>query len=230
MARAQTSFPPLFLWLIANGGSGLRPDSKRRPKFTRGVPRTNKCYCTGALPVSILLLAQMILWQVVPLMRSMVWMIEHTRRYRGKLIPCKRRFLISPIESRAGCRVVGSRLSRLCGARTSARCRRRLLYCSTSLTLPMRRSERARIFLELSRAGLEPGQNGGGSIIAVSASRDRILGTRYSSLAEYLRSGKRFSEALGQMPRLLPPQVIAMLPPGNASEILPRFCPLAGRY
>jgi hypothetical protein len=30
----------------------------------------------GALPVSILILGQMVLWQAVPLMRSMVWLMN----------------------------------------------------------------------------------------------------------------------------------------------------------
>jgi type II secretory pathway component PulF len=93
------------------------------------------------------------------------------------------------------------------------------------LTLPMRRNERARIFLDSLELGLRQGKTAEDSIIAVSASRDRSFGARFYLLAENLRAGKRFSEALRQVPRLLPPQVAAMLHAGerigDITKVLP---------
>src|SRR5262245_11667392 len=93
------------------------------------------------------------------------------------------------------------------------------------LTLPMRRNERARIFLDSLELGLLQGKTAEDSIIAVSASRDRSFGARFYLLAEHLRSGKRFSEALGQVPRLLPPQVTAMLHAGERIGDLTKVLP-----
>lgn len=93
------------------------------------------------------------------------------------------------------------------------------------LTLPMRRNERARIFLDALELGLHQGKTAEDSIIAVSASRDRSFGARFYLLAEYLRSGKRFSEALRQVPRLLPPQVAAMLQAGERIGDLTKVLP-----
>jgi type II secretory pathway component PulF len=93
------------------------------------------------------------------------------------------------------------------------------------LTLPMRRNERARIFLDSLELGLRQGKTAEDSIIAVAASRDRSFGARFYLLAEYLRSGKRFSEALRQVPRLLPPQVSAMLHAGERIGDLTKVLP-----
>jgi type II secretory pathway component PulF len=93
------------------------------------------------------------------------------------------------------------------------------------LTLPMRRNERARIFIDALELGLRQGKTAEDSIIAVSASRDRSFGARFYLLAEYLRAGTRLSEALGQVPRLLQPQVAAMLHAGerigDITKVLP---------
>jgi len=69
--------PPLFLWLIQNGGSDLASGFQKASEIYQGRASYRiELLLYGALPVSILLLAQMILWQVVPLMRSMVWMMN----------------------------------------------------------------------------------------------------------------------------------------------------------
>jgi type II secretory pathway component PulF len=83
------------------------------------------------------------------------------------------------------------------------------------LTLPMRRNERARIFLDCLELGLSQGKTAEESIIAVSSSRDRVFGARFYVLGESLRSGARLSDALKLVPRLLPPQVNAMLRAGE---------------
>src|SRR4030095_6380685 len=70
------------------------------------------------------------------------------------------------------------------------------------LTLPMRRNERARIFLDCLELGLSQGKMAEESIIAVSSSRDRVFGARFYVLGESLRSGARLSDALKLVPRL----------------------------
>src|SRR6266571_1180926 len=83
------------------------------------------------------------------------------------------------------------------------------------LTLPMRRNERARLFLDLLELGLKEGRTPEAAIGGAAASRDRSLGARFHLLAADLESGMRLSRALEQVPRLLPPQIRAMLKTGE---------------
>src|SRR5438552_9459842 len=79
------------------------------------------------------------------------------------------------------------------------------------LTLPMRRNERARLFLDLVELGLKEGQTPEYAIVNAASSNDSSLGVRFHLLAVHLQNGTRLSAALDQVPRLLPPQAIAML-------------------
>jgi type II secretory pathway component PulF len=93
------------------------------------------------------------------------------------------------------------------------------------LTLPMRRNERARMFLDLLELGLKEGRTPEAAAMEVSASKDASLGARVPLLSIYLQSGMRLGEALALVPRLLPPQVRAMLNAGerigNVAKVLP---------
>jgi len=93
------------------------------------------------------------------------------------------------------------------------------------LTLPMRRNERARMILDGLEVGLRQGQTPEGAIINIAGSRDRSFGARFYLLAEHLRAGKALSAGLVLVPRLLPPQVVAMLHAGerigDLSKVLP---------
>jgi type IV pilus assembly protein PilC len=93
------------------------------------------------------------------------------------------------------------------------------------LTLPMRRRERARLFLDLIELGLKDGRSPETTIVAISHSRDRKLGVRFYLLAAFVQQGMRMSRALEMVPRLLPPQVVAMLKvgetTGDISKVLP---------
>ena len=93
------------------------------------------------------------------------------------------------------------------------------------LTLPMRRNERARMFLDLLELGLREGRTPEAAVTSAAASRDGSLGVRFHLLAAHLEQGLRLSQALEQVPRLLPPQVRAMLSTGerigDARKVLP---------
>jgi type IV pilus assembly protein PilC len=93
------------------------------------------------------------------------------------------------------------------------------------LTLPMRRAERARLFLDLLEIGLKAGRSPEVTLSAVSSSRDRALGVRVHLLAAHLADGRQLGEALDAVPRLLPPQLRAMIQTGerigDVGKVLP---------
>lgn len=92
-------------------------------------------------------------------------------------------------------------------------------------TLPLRRNERARMFLDLLELGLKEGRSPEAAITGAAASRDRSLGARFHLLAAYLEQGMRLASALEQVPRLVPPQIRAMLKTGerigDMAKVLP---------
>jgi type II secretory pathway component PulF len=82
------------------------------------------------------------------------------------------------------------------------------------ISLRLRRQERARFFLDLVETGLIQGRRVEDTIISVSNSRDASMGVHFHLLAFYLKEGLSFKEALDKVPRLLPPQIAAMLRAG----------------
>jgi type II secretory pathway component PulF len=70
-------FPPLFLWLVQKGGEDLAAGFRKAAEIyqARASYRIEMALY-GALPVSILLLGQMVLWQAFPLVRTMTWMMN----------------------------------------------------------------------------------------------------------------------------------------------------------
>ncbi len=82
------------------------------------------------------------------------------------------------------------------------------------LSLPLRRQERARLFLDIIEFGLESGQSPEATIRSAAKSGDRALGVRFHLLARWLETGRRLDQALECVPRLLPPGVAAMLKVG----------------
>ena len=70
-------FPPLFLWLVQKGGEDLAAGFQKAAEiFQARASYRIEMALYGALPVSVLLLGQMVLWQAVPLMRSLTWMMN----------------------------------------------------------------------------------------------------------------------------------------------------------
>ena len=80
---------------------------------------------------------------------------------------------------------------------------------------PLQRQQRARLFLDLIDTGLADGQSPETTVIELAKSRDLTLGYRFHLLAAYLETGLRFTEALKKVPRLLPPQLVAMFAVGE---------------
>ena len=92
-------------------------------------------------------------------------------------------------------------------------------------TLPMRRAERARLFLDLLESALKRGQSVEAMILSIAQSRDRTLGVRFHLLAAHIEGGLRFVAALEKAPRFLPSQISAMLRVGEKLGDLRRVLP-----
>jgi type II secretory pathway component PulF len=83
------------------------------------------------------------------------------------------------------------------------------------LTLPMRRNERARLFLDLLELGLKDGFTAEKAILDAASSRDRSVGARFHLLAAHLEKGRTLGEGLARVPHLISPQISAMLRTGE---------------
>jgi type II secretory pathway component PulF len=93
------------------------------------------------------------------------------------------------------------------------------------LSLPMRRRDRARFFLDLLETALDRGQAIEQAILSAAESRDRVMGVRFYLLAAHIENGARFTEALEKVPTFLPPQVNAMLRAGDKLGDLKKVLP-----
>jgi general secretion pathway protein F len=97
------------------------------------------------------------------------------------------------------------------------------------LTLPLRRNERARLFVDLLELGLQQGRSPEAAILGAASSGDPALGARFHLLRPYLDKGLRLSAALQRVPRLLPPQLCAMLQTAERAGDLAKFLPACRR-
>ena len=93
------------------------------------------------------------------------------------------------------------------------------------LTLPMRRAERARLFLDIIEVALDSGQPVEEGLIFISHRRGNVLGGPFAALAECLRGSLRLSEAIATVPHLLPQQISAMLKAGERIGDLKKVLP-----
>ncbi len=89
------------------------------------------------------------------------------------------------------------------------------------LSLPLRRRERARLFLDLVELGLRDGRSVEQTVCALGATGDRALGSRFHRFAMHLASGLPLAQALERVPGLLPPPVAGMLRAGHEGGDLP---------
>ena len=85
-------------------------------------------------------------------------------------------------------------------------------YCLYYLfSLPRRRMERAIVFLRLVDAGIRRGVTPEETIKSAAACQDRSTGVRFHLLAAWIERGATWREAVGLVPRLLPPSIKEML-------------------
>ena len=82
-------------------------------------------------------------------------------------------------------------------------------------SLPMRRRERARFFLDVIETALDRGQSAERAVVSAAESHDRALGVRFYLLAAHIESGLQLGDALGKVPRFLPTQISTMLRVGE---------------
>lgn len=75
---ATKPIPPLFLWLVQTGGENPTAGFQKAAEIyqARASYRIEMALY-GALPISILLLGQMVFWQVLPMIRSMTWFMQY---------------------------------------------------------------------------------------------------------------------------------------------------------
>jgi len=92
-------------------------------------------------------------------------------------------------------------------------------------SLPLRREERARLFLDLIEDALKHGQSIEAMILSIAQSHDRTVGVRFHLLAAHIEGGARLGEALAQVPQFLPPQMAAMLLAGEKLGDLKKVLP-----
>lgn len=74
---ALAPFPPMFLWLVRKGGEDLAAGFQKAADIYQSRASFKiELALYGALPISVLLLGQMVFWQVLPLFRTFVWMMN----------------------------------------------------------------------------------------------------------------------------------------------------------
>jgi type II secretory pathway component PulF len=93
------------------------------------------------------------------------------------------------------------------------------------LSLPMRRRDRARFFLDLIEVALDRGKSVEHAILSAVEYRDRVMGVRFYIVAAHIEGGARLGEALEKVPNFLPPQVNAMLRAGEKLGDLKKVLP-----
>lgn len=97
------------------------------------------------------------------------------------------------------------------------------------VTLPMRRNERTRLFLDLLELGLKDGQTPENAILNAASSNDASLGVRFHLVAAHLQNGLRLSAALAHVPRFLPAQIVATLNAGERIGDIKKMLPACRR-
>ena len=97
------------------------------------------------------------------------------------------------------------------------------------LSLPLRRHERARFFLDLLETGMRDGRSAEQSLVALTQLRDAALGVRLHLIGAWIETGLRLGQALDRVPHFLPPRVSAMLKVGEEIGDLAKVLPACRR-
>lgn len=70
-------FPPMFLWLVRKGGEDLAGGFQKAAEIYQSRASYKiEMALYGALPISVLLLGQMVIWQVAPVFQMLIWMMN----------------------------------------------------------------------------------------------------------------------------------------------------------
>ncbi|HEV8544559.1 MAG TPA: type II secretion system F family protein [Verrucomicrobiae bacterium] len=93
--------------------------------------------------------------------------------------------------------------------------------------MPLRRRAHANLLLDLMLGGLRDAKTPEETIVSISRTRDKIVGTRFHLLAAYLEEGYRLIPALDEIPGYLPPNIIGLLRTGAETNQLGRSIQLA---
>jgi len=71
--HALSPFPPMFLWLVRKGGEDIAAGFQKAAEIYQSRASYKiELLLYGALPVSVLLLGQMVIWQVAPLFHGLI--------------------------------------------------------------------------------------------------------------------------------------------------------------
>lgn len=95
------------------------------------------------------------------------------------------------------------------------------------INMPLRRMENARFFLDLLMMGIRSGRSPEETIVSLSHTGDRDLGGRFHLVASFLEAGATLIQAIERAPRLLPPQILALLKIGETLGDFSRIMPAA---
>ncbi len=72
-AEARRPFPRLFLWLVQRGGEDVAAGFRKAAEIYQGrAAYRGEMLLYGALPVSVVFLGQMVLWQAAPLFQTLI--------------------------------------------------------------------------------------------------------------------------------------------------------------
>lgn len=79
---ATKPFPPLFLWLVQRSGEDPAAGFQKAAEIYQARASYKiEIALYGALPISVLLLGQMVFWQIAPLIKSFSWFITYLGGY-----------------------------------------------------------------------------------------------------------------------------------------------------
>lgn len=95
------------------------------------------------------------------------------------------------------------------------------------LSMPVRRRERASLFLDLLELGLKNGQSAEATVVAISNSRDASVGSRFHLLAFYVEQGLSLAAALQRVPHFLPRQLVELFAAAEQTGDFQRVLPAA---
>lgn len=94
-----------------------------------------------------------------------------------------------------------------------------------TLTARLRRQERAHCFLLVLQTGLRQGLSLERTVVSLAATRDMTLGVHFHLLAAHIEQGRRFHEAVEEVPKFLPARVAGMLRIGEETGSVERVLP-----